>query len=411
MKNNLVLDAETPVGKYVLFPENFANSPCEMCGKCCNNDWVVEMSKDEFLRYRTFFDNSGLPGDADALFQEKQTENGVSYRLLPCKGRCVFLLEDNKCHIHTQYGPEAKSRACKNFPLSVNTYSPRGLHLRVSFTCPSILRSLLSDDEIIITRSTWENNFLCRGSINFLDNHAIAWEQFFLLKDSLASLFLNKPFLAEDTLLIAGAWIYELHHKLKEDSQEEYLRMSTKDFLWANKQNFFNVATEFRPNYSEYVSLITHIAYAIMQEEFVVFGNKGKDSLSIARLLEPGEVKNLFSEKIQNVYYKKYLKELPAFSHIIEKYLLHKVLSVEEFAKCGFVYGINHLSLCYTFLRLYLLSELIFRKDTLDSDDVLDAINFVELIFFHRQTADFFKSPQIINILSKPILPFLLIKL
>jgi lysine-N-methylase len=187
-------DKDIPVGKYVLFPDSFSRSPCEMCGKCCNNDWSVEMDAEDFHRYKSILESSTLPDEYKSYLQEtKNREGKIVYKLSPREGRCIFLLSDNKCYIHSEHSPDAKSRTCKNYPLAANAFSPRGMHLKTSFVCPSILNTLLTPDPVRITEKEWENDFLCSGTVNFSGDYHVSWKKLFSLNDALSSLFPQKP--------------------------------------------------------------------------------------------------------------------------------------------------------------------------------------------------------------------------
>jgi len=106
--------------------------------------------------------------------------------------------------------------------------------------------------------------------------------------------------------------------------------------------------------------------------------------------------------QLEEIYHDNYLNDLKEFSSIIEKYLIYKVQSVGTFTQKGFMYGINHLILCYSFFRMYLLAEIMLGKNKLTSSDVLEAIKFVEENFYHRKATNYLKSPQMVKILSNP---------
>jgi len=41
-----------------------------MCGKCCNNNWVVALSEEEYIRYKSILRNSDLPSKYESFFEE-----------------------------------------------------------------------------------------------------------------------------------------------------------------------------------------------------------------------------------------------------------------------------------------------------------------------------------------------------
>ncbi len=392
-----------PVGKYLLFPLNYEQSPCEICGKCCSTDWKVELDADEFLRYKGFFEESELPRE----LQEVKDGSGVSYKLLPVDGKCIFLKPDNKCYIHGKHGPEAKSRTCRFFPLSPDTFTPRGMHLKISFVCPAILKSLLSHEPVEITRQEWDNDLRCPGTAKFYHDKEISWESFFAYNDVLSSLFLQTPYHVEQNLLIASVWTSDLYAGLREGSIHEFGSILSREDLSGKRQSLLKTGTGFAPQYTEHMNVVTHIAYDAMQNEFAEL-QRGTDYVSIAAFLDPQE--KLFNDRdrVLDAYHNYYLKELPGFSQIIERYLLYKVLGIGIFTSHGVIYGINFLNLCYCFFRLYLLADIIFGNKELNNEAVLKAVSFVEIVFFHRRSMQF---PQMENIFSKPVLSLLLLRL
>ena len=300
----------------------------------------------------------------------------------------MFLLPDNKCYIHNHHGPKAKSRTCNRFPLAVDTYSPRGMHLKTSFICPSIINSLLSSDNIKLNKAEWINDFTCPTSVNFCESLTVSWDSLFSLRDALSSLFLQESYHVEQNLVIAGMWASALYHKLKHGKIKEFNEMSAKEYLPLNKKTFLDAGEEFSPQCLEQINLIANIAQVLMAEEFM---NESESSgpLKFTSMLRSREAISNSTDYIQHAYGQQYVKALSGFSHIIERYLLNKILSLGLLTRNGIVFGINHIVLCYSFIRLIILAEIISGKNKLDVKDILEAIRFVELIFFHRRSMEY----------------------
>jgi Fe-S-cluster containining protein len=207
-------DNVIPVGKHVLFPENISRYPCEMCGKCCSNDWIVEMGPDDFKRHRVILEESDLPSDYTKYLQENKSADDSKYKLLPRHGKCIFFMENNKCYIHDKYGHDAKSRTCKIYPLSTSAFSPRGIHLKISFTCDSFLRSLLLPDAIRLASDDWENDIVCTARVQFSVGHSVSWQDFFSINDALASLFLQSAYNIEHNLMLSISCYQAYGHQI-----------------------------------------------------------------------------------------------------------------------------------------------------------------------------------------------------
>jgi Fe-S-cluster containining protein len=410
MKESAVTDEGIPVGQFILFPSNLSNSPCEMCGKCCKNNWSIELSEEEFLRYKTILKNSDLPEEYESFSEEIQQDGETIYKLLLRNSGCIFILDDNRCYIHSRYGPESKSRACRYFPLEVSGYSPRGMHLKTSFACPSILRSLLSSEGVTITRVDWKNNLRCASHLIFHGGYTITWERLFSLSDAMSCLFVQNSFDVEQKLLIAGKWINDMYEAYKLGNSAMIDVMSGREYLLDHKQSFLDECEQLSPLYAEKMNLMSHIAHVMSMSAFIS-ETEVAGSCENTGILKSKEMIANVRNRLQEVYHDIYLKELQKFSKIIAKYILHKLQSMGIFTQKGFIYGVNHLILCYAFFRMFLLTQLISEKKTIISADVIEAVTFVEENFFHRKSAKYLTSPQMAKILSNPNLFHFLLKL
>jgi hypothetical protein len=352
-------------------------------------------------------EESDLPSDYTKYLQENKSDDDSKYKLLPRHGKCIFFMENNKCYIHDKYGHDAKSRACKTYPLSTSAFSPRGIHLKISFTCDSILRSLLLPDAIRTTSDDWENDLVCTARVQFSVGHSVSWQNFFFINDALASLFLQSAYNIEHNLMLSSIWASDLFNKLKDNMLNEFRSSSGLEYLSANKNIFLEKAKGFEPEYSSQIMLLSDIAKATLQYELME-KEKNLSTVNLMRLLV--NVNNTLIDKIKEAYNKHYLKGLSSFTVIIERYFMHKMLSLEMSVTHGIIYGLNKLSLCYAFLRLHLLAKIIFNNEKLNDDDILDSISFVETTFFHKSSTQYLDSPHMLKILLNPSLPLLLIR-
>ena len=83
---------------------------CVGCGKCCGA-WAVPVSEEERRKIMAL-PLVGLPLPVEQCFERRR---GGWY--LKKKNRhCIFLDEEKKCRIHTQFGLEAKPLTCRLYP-------------------------------------------------------------------------------------------------------------------------------------------------------------------------------------------------------------------------------------------------------------------------------------------------------
>lgn len=111
------------------------NWDCHVCGQCCKR-YEVEISEDDRQRilnqsWQSRPEFAGVPPVVRLGFI------GNKYRLnRRSDGSCVFLDEQGRCRIHSEFGSDAKPLACRIYPF---VFVPAGKHWRVGvrYSCPS----------------------------------------------------------------------------------------------------------------------------------------------------------------------------------------------------------------------------------------------------------------------------------
>jgi Fe-S-cluster containining protein len=112
-----------------------ARFSCASCGRCCTM-WSVTVDEQKVAKLREHDWSSVGAGDPF----EKNRGPGDAYRLKLVNGRCFFLDQQNRCHIHAKLGYDAKPEGCKAFPLhfvEVDGVS----YGRLSFWCPTVTKN------------------------------------------------------------------------------------------------------------------------------------------------------------------------------------------------------------------------------------------------------------------------------
>lgn len=117
---------------------------CEMCGKCCRNDWMVTVDEESYQRNEAFFAAQGKKTDFEKFFVPLTGNNSVGEYAYIAKGPaggCCFLAEENFCHLHRTAGHEHLDHVCQTFPrYPMNT--ARGLELTLTFNCPAVFEKI-----------------------------------------------------------------------------------------------------------------------------------------------------------------------------------------------------------------------------------------------------------------------------
>jgi Fe-S-cluster containining protein len=123
-------------------PEIFIVPPdvdyeCTQCGRCCSHPWEIPLGEDDIARIQSVDWAQAAPGLAGQPLVVPRKSDPQKLTLQREGGRCVFLLEDNRCLIHRERGLGSKPRACQQFPF-IFTQTPAGTYVGVSFATAGV---------------------------------------------------------------------------------------------------------------------------------------------------------------------------------------------------------------------------------------------------------------------------------
>lgn len=104
---------------------------CIGCGKCCGG-WPVPVSEEE-VRSISALPLTGLPVSPAQCFQQEKR----GWYLKKLDGHCIFLDDEKKCRIHSQFGFDAKPLTCRLYPLDVRTWSDGSVSAALRYDCPA----------------------------------------------------------------------------------------------------------------------------------------------------------------------------------------------------------------------------------------------------------------------------------
>ncbi|UDQ98601.1 YkgJ family cysteine cluster protein [Lentisphaerota bacterium WC36G] len=110
---------------------------CSSCGACCRH-WLVPVTLAEKERIESLdlpnydFENSAPEEYFTKLTKSLYTINKKS------DGSCVFLDDKNLCIIHSLYGEEYKSLACRLYPLDIFEWKDNTVSATLKFRCQSV---------------------------------------------------------------------------------------------------------------------------------------------------------------------------------------------------------------------------------------------------------------------------------
>jgi lysine-N-methylase len=121
----------------------FLNYDCVACGGCCR-DYEITLSDEKYELLRRVDWRAFSPDlEIDRLFELSTGVDAAGpycFALRP-DGTCAFLMSDNRCLIHKVLGFEAKSLACKFFPITF-AETPTGIYVGCRFNCNAVAQGM-----------------------------------------------------------------------------------------------------------------------------------------------------------------------------------------------------------------------------------------------------------------------------
>lgn len=117
------------------FPEG-QRFGCTTCGRCCRAPWNVVVDAPSAGRLRgSALELRVLQGCGAAPLTRDAEGRTVTAKV---GGACVLLDRSSRCLVHSELGPEAKPRTCRQFPYTFRA-TPEGVFVGVSFFCPAVM--------------------------------------------------------------------------------------------------------------------------------------------------------------------------------------------------------------------------------------------------------------------------------
>jgi Fe-S-cluster containining protein len=208
----------------IIFPEE-VDYECTQCGKCCSIPWEIPLKEDDIQRIRSVdWSESKSELKGQPLIVARKSSPDLMTLQREENGKCVFLLEDNRCLIHAERGLEYKPQACQQFPY-VFTDTPKGKFVGVSFATPGIESSNsepLRRYEERLTKLAEQpyHHRSIQDKVTFDPGHEISFDEALALEGGLLDL-LEPGFDLEDDLVAGGIYLEQFQQFLRETLGEK----------------------------------------------------------------------------------------------------------------------------------------------------------------------------------------------
>jgi len=430
--------------KKIILPSNIHYS-CVCCGECCRK-WQVlinqteadRFSKDDwpksleaaglagakFVREGIFHprDDASTPAQPAADHGYIKFDTDLKYSLKLCDSdKCVFLMENNLCHMHAEKDFDYKSHTCKAFPVKTIHLPDGSVQANFSFFCPGVtdnceseiseasIEKLLEDDNDIATLS--DKLRICDGvEISYKNmltlNHFIAD---FITDGSNAS-HLNDPgyepyrdawnsvgsSLNVDERMIAAMFfviaICKLAKTIHSKSPQEFdalfaVEIAKKDVLKELMRNCAECAE--KTPIKNYAPLILMIFISIHQVSRKEMSNFSKAATIIFNMVKCASDMGSFDFKdfnfdVKFAEHSKVSFDLtdPRSSALVERYISHMIFRKKIFFTSHILRGYQYILLFYALVKWYAKSFAVERSaSATDYSDISRAVRFVEKAF------------------------------
>lgn len=128
---------------------------CEMCGRCCRNNWQVTVGEHSYYRNEKLFAGTGRQTEFAQAFVRLEEQAGYGEYAYIAKqpgGSCWFLESDNCCRLHKEAGHSQLDAVCQTFPRYPMS-TARGIELTLSFSCPAVLKLADRETALVIVKA------------------------------------------------------------------------------------------------------------------------------------------------------------------------------------------------------------------------------------------------------------------
>lgn len=127
---------------------------CEMCGKCCQNAWLVTIDEASYNRNKLWFDRQGSSEEFKQAFTiiEADASPGEYASINKGQNGCWFLENDKRCRLHKAAGHQHLDAVCQTFP-RYPMATARGTDITLSLACPAVFRLIEREEPLRLIKA------------------------------------------------------------------------------------------------------------------------------------------------------------------------------------------------------------------------------------------------------------------
>ena len=406
---------------------------CQMCGKCCSDFWEIPIDDETYAKlvkinwseYDKRFEriHPFIEAEQENTKQSKH-EGSYNHSFQMINHKCCFLTTNNRCIIHSFFGPDMKSQVCKEFPFRfIDTQ--KGVYTGLSFACSSIVenqgKSLKEQEDLL--QNIYQKRFhKCSVSeeISLNKKFEISWDIYLEIEKAIFEivdrdfLSIEKRLIAVHILLNMIAMALDQIVKKPEDFKADLIPSIIESFRKQNYNLIFSVLSKMKGSQLVQRMLLgillsfrsgTAVKRSRFGTLFFLLKCYLKHSFRLGLInIYPIDIKIKFAQ----------LKEIryPAddsyFNYILTRYIRHSIFRKELLAYRDVTEGYNILLLYFALIKWYALAFAAAENAfEVSRQNLLDAISLVERYYvFHTNFKQIFTYTPVLshtfeNIFSK----------
>ncbi|MDA1137427.1 MAG: YkgJ family cysteine cluster protein [Planctomycetota bacterium] len=405
---------EKKISLPIIFPEE-VDYECTQCGKCCSNPWEIPLKADDIQRIRSVDWSESKPElKGQPLVVARKSSPDLMTLQRRANGKCVFLLDDNRCLVHAERGLEFKPQACQQFPY-VFTDTPKGKFVGVSFATPGIASSnsepLRRYEERLtkLAEKPYHHRSI-QDKVTFNPDHEISFDEALALEAGLLDL-LEPGFDLEDDLIAGGVYLEQFQHFLSETRgvTDQPAIAFSEGWRRIGYRRIRETASKYKPSPVAQRSFLTNF---VMCVEAAYSGGSSLGGMSRAFMAQIGASLKIGSVQLQSLD-----AALPFAAHAsvgfdssnrritdpIRLYLRHVIYRKRLIPYCGVKMGYMLLCIYFALIRWFAQATAAVRGSAeVEPQDIAESIETVEMYYvLHTRFDQVFENRLIQSLLNK----------
>lgn len=374
--------------------DNEQRYACSNCGAFCCNNFSVTIDEETKSKYEDDDFLQKIIKKANVKFKKKDNKSFYIPKVFEkSEYKCVFIDNNNLCHIHKEKGYSFKPVTCQYFPFSLYFDIDNNIHIETSFVCESILEnngSLVEDFKTDLIANYVNLEYFPR--VYKIKHSFLPQQKLFLLITELKNILDDTTISLNDSILC--------YSKLLHCYKESFIKYNTTDIsalkgrIKDNKNcKSLNIKQH---GYIINVYLASLLLYSSYRVEKPLFKNPYRLlyvfvalfaglSLNSKRLVLPNGFKPFNLNSLNKVKFNHNNK----IDLLIRRYLKSSILRYKYTVNTSDdLFFLNNVIIYFHLIHIYSkIQVIVMNKDEVDYETVKQSIKTIEYVFYHLNSS------------------------